>query len=262
MERVVDGKRVFAATGGQPFRSELPTVVFVHGAGMDHTIWILQTRWFAHHGRNVVAVDLPGHGRSEGPPLASIGALADWVTRFLDAAKIDQAALIGHSMGGLVALETAARAPARGWALGLLGVADRMAVHPDLLKAARVGEEVAIRLVAAWGFGRRAHVGGAKAPGLWMLGGGVRLLERGQPGVLATDLAACDGYADALDAASRIRCPALLVIAEMDRMTPPGAACGIERAIEGARTVVIGDSGHMMMVERPDETLRALAEAI
>ena len=262
MEHVVDGKRVFAATGGQTFKSELPTVMFLHGAGMDHTVWTLQTRWFAHHGRNVVAVDLPGHGRSEGPPLASIGALADWVVHFRDAAKIDKAALIGHSMGALVAIETAARAPPRIWALGLLGVADRMAVHPDLLKAARSGEEVAIRLVAAWGFGRRAHVGGAKAPGLWMLGGGVRLLERGRPGVLATDLAACDSYVGAPEAASRIRCPTLLVLAEMDRMTPPGAARGIERAIAGARTVVIGDAGHMMMVERPDDTLRALADAV
>lgn len=262
MEHVVDGKRVFAATGGQMFKAEPPTLVFLHGVGMDHTVWTLQTRWFAHHGRNVFAVDLPGHGRSDGPPLASIAALADWVTRFLDAARIDKAALVGHSMGGLVALETAARAPARVWALGLLGVADRMPVHPDLLRAARAGEDVAIKLVAAWGFGRRAHVGGAKAPGLWMLGGGVRLLERGQAGVLAIDLAACDGYVGALDAATRIRCPTLLVLGDMDRMTPPGAARGIERAIDGARAVIIGDTGHMMMVERPDETLRALAEAV
>ncbi len=262
MEVVVAGRRVFAASGGKPLRSELPSVVFIHGAGMDHTVWNLQTRWFAHHGRNVLALDLPGHGRSEGPPLGSIDALAEWLPGLLDAARVAQAALVGHSMGALVALETAARHPSRVWALALLGVADRMPVHPGLLKSAREGGHEAIDLIASWGFGRRAHLGGARAPGLWMVGGGVRLLERGPAPALAVDLAACDAYTGAVAAASKIRCPAVMITAELDRMTPPGAAAGLARTIAGVRQVVLKGTGHMMMVEQPDQTLDALAETI
>jgi pimeloyl-ACP methyl ester carboxylesterase len=99
MEIAVDGKAVFAATGGRSFDPALPSLAFVHGAAMDHTVWALQTRYFAHHGRNVLAVDLPGHGRSDGPALDSIGALADWLARLLDALGVERAALAGHSMG-------------------------------------------------------------------------------------------------------------------------------------------------------------------
>src|SRR5262249_32246719 len=171
---------------------------------MDHSVWQWQSRYFAHHGRSVLAVDLPGHGRSAGPALGSIAALAAWTVALLDAARLDKAALVGHSLGALIALETAARAPTRVWALAMLGVASRMPVHPDLLAAARAGDHAAIDLIAAWGYGRRQHLGGARAPGLWMLGGGIRLLERGPKGGLAASLAACDAYAGARDAAARV----------------------------------------------------------
>jgi pimeloyl-ACP methyl ester carboxylesterase len=113
MDFVVDARTVFAAGGGKAFKPGLPTVIFIHGAGMDHTVWTLQTRFFAYHGRNVLALDLPGHGRSAGPALPSVGALADWLLRAMDAFKLEKAALVGHSMGALIALEAAARAPAR-----------------------------------------------------------------------------------------------------------------------------------------------------
>lgn len=260
MDLTVAGKPVFAATGGQPIRSELPTIVFLHGSGMDRTVWTLQTRYFAHHGRNVLAVDLPGHGRSAGPALETIEALADWVVALLDAAKLDKAALVGHSLGALVALEAAARAPTRVWALALLGIAQRMPVHPDLLAAARAGDHQAIDLVAAWGYGRRQHLGGHRAPGLWMLGGGIRVLERGPAGALAASLAACDTYRGAPDAAKRVRCPVLIVAGAADRMTPPAGAHTLAGMIEDARVTVIPDCGHMMMVERPDATLDAIKE--
>lgn len=262
MELTVDGKRVFVATGGKAFKPELPSIVFIHGAGMDHTVWILQTRFFAHHGRNVLAVDLPGHGRSEGPALRSIGELADWIARFLDAARVDKAALVGHSMGALVALEAAARAPSRIWALGLLGAAAKMPVHPDLLRAAKAGEHDAIDLIASWGFGRRAHVGGAQAPGTWMMGSGIRLIERGPDGVLGTDLAACNDYLVALDSAAKVTCPVLLILGEIDRMTPPSGARELAGRFPDSRTVVVPGAGHLMMIEQPDHTLDALAETV
>lgn len=262
MELDVDRRRVFVSTGGRPFDPVHPTVLFLHGAGMDHTEWMLQARYFAHHGRGVLAADLPGHGRSAGPALRSIGELAEWVLRLLDAAQAPRAALVGHSMGALVALETAARAPGRIWALGLLGVATRMPVHADLQQAADANRHDAVELVASWGFGRRAHLGGARAPGTWMLGAGLRLLERAPPGTLAAGLAACNAYLGALDAAAKVTCPTLLLLGEIDRMTPPPAARDLATRISDVRTVILPRAGHMMMVEQPDATIDALAEVI
>lgn len=232
--------------------------MFVHGAGLDHTIWQLQTRYFAHHGRSVLAVDLPGHGRSEGPPLASIRELAGWLRDLIASVGARTAALVGHSMGAFVTLTAAAETPERVSALALLGVAARMPVHPELLDAARRDDHLAFDLVTSWGFGRKSHFGGHRGPGLWMTGGGVRLLERNAPGVLATDLAACDGFAEATQLACAIRCPTLLVLADRDRMTPLRGATELAEKVAGTRTVVLSECGHMMMVEKPDETLDAL----
>jgi pimeloyl-ACP methyl ester carboxylesterase len=262
LDLTVDGRKVFAATGGQTPRPERPAVVFIHGSGMDHTVWTLQTRYFAHHGRAVLALDLPGHGRSAGPALPSIEDLADWVLRVLAAAGFARAALVGHSMGALVALEAAARVSDRVWALGLIGIGERMPVHPDLLNAAAANDHDAIDLVAAWGFGRPAHLGGARAPGTWMLGSGIRLLERAAPGVLGTDLAACNAYQGALGAAAKLRCPVLLLSGDADRMTPASGAVALAKKIADARTLVLPGAGHMMMVEQPDATLNALAEIV
>src|SRR5471030_2767010 len=113
MQLTVNGIEAFAATGGQPFDPKLPAVVFLHGAGFDHSAWALHSRWFAHHGFGVLAPDLPGHGRSGGAPLPTIADMADWTAALLDAAGVAKAKLVGHSIGSLVALETAARHPAR-----------------------------------------------------------------------------------------------------------------------------------------------------
>jgi pimeloyl-ACP methyl ester carboxylesterase len=262
MDLAVDGAGVFAATGGRRFDPALPTVVFLHGAGMDHTAWALQARFFAHHGRAVLAVDLPGHGRSDGAPLTSIALLAAWTFRLLDAAGAATAALVGHSMGALIALEAAATSPSRVRSLALLGIAERMPVHPDLQASADAGEQLAPELVAAWGHGRSGHVGGNPAPGLWMMGGALSLLERAPRGALATDLAACNGYGGSLSAAARVACPALLLLGAADRMTPPAKARPLAAAIKGARTVVLPDAGHMLMTERPDAVIDALQDAI
>jgi len=166
VELRVDGKPVFAATGGRAFSAGQPAVVMIHGAGMDHIVWALPARSLAHRGRAVLAIDLPGHGRSAGPALASIAEMAAWLVRFLDAAGIGQAALCGHSMGSLIALETAAAAPDRVTRLALLGVAARMPVHPDLLAAAKADPELAADLITSWGHGPVGHFGGQPVPGL------------------------------------------------------------------------------------------------
>jgi pimeloyl-ACP methyl ester carboxylesterase len=257
MEIKVDAKRVFAATGGKDFDPALPCIVFLHGAGMDHTVWALQTRYFAWHGYGVLAVDMPGHGKSEGPALTSIGDMADWVWALCDAAKVKDAALVGHSMGTLIALEAAARAPTRARGLGLVATGAKMPVHPDLQAAADAEAHKAYDLVVDWGFGQRCRMGGNKAPGLWMSGGATRLLERGTDRALAKDFAACAVYEGALDAAAKVACPAVVVAGAGDKMTPAKAGRAVADAIEGAAFVTI-DCGHMHMIEKPDETLDAL----
>ncbi len=258
MKLAVAGREVFAATGGRPFDPALPAVVFVHGAGGDHIVWALQTRWFAHHGRAVLAVDLPGHGRSDGPPLGSVQEIADWLVAVLDAAGADEAALVGHSMGALAALDCAARHPARVRGLALLGVAPQMPVHPDLLAAAAAGEQVAHDLITDWSLGRRAHLGGSTAIGMWMAGGSDALLATNRPGVLATDLEASNAYDGALDAAAQVRCPTLVLLGSDDRMTPRREGEKLAAAIGGARLEVLAGAGHSLMAERPDDVLAAL----
>ena len=137
----IDGHDAYCYTGGKPFDAALPTVVFIHGAQNDHSVWILQTRYFAHHGFSVLAVDLPGHGRSQGPALKSVEAMADWLLRVLDAAGVQTASLVGHSMGSLIALETQAKAPARVAKLALVGTAYPMKVSDTLLNAALNDEQ-------------------------------------------------------------------------------------------------------------------------
>ena len=257
MELSVQGKKVYAATGGKAFDPALPAVVFLHGAGCDHTVWALQTRWFAWHGRSVLAVDLPGHGRSEGPALDEIGALADWVVALLDAARVQSAALVGHSMGALVSLETAARRPDRVRALALCGCAAEMPVSEKLLNPALAGEHLAYELITAWGLGRRAQIGGAEAPGTWMAGGTLRLLEHGKKGVVGIDLRACDRYKGAAAAVAKVKVPTVLVLGDNDRMSPPKAAAPLA-AIPGAKTILLEKAGHMLMTEQPGRTLDAL----
>ncbi len=260
MEIAAAGRALFAATGGRDFDPALPCAVFIHGAGMDHTVWALQTRWFAHHGRNVLALDLPGHGRSAGPGLRRIEDMADCMLAALAAAGAGRFALIGHSMGALVALEAAARAGPALAGLALLGMTPRMPVHPDLLAAAEAGAHGAVELMVGWSLGRPAQLGGNDAPGLWLTGEALRLLERAPGSSLAADLAACDAYRGALAAAGRVTAPTLLLLGGDDRMTPAAKAVDFARAFAAGRSEVLPRVGHMMMLEDPMRTLAALRE--
>src|SRR5947199_4426600 len=246
MQLTVNGSQTFAATGGQPFDASLPTVVFLHGAGFDHSAWALHSRWFAHHGFGVLAPDLPGHGRSSGKSLPTIAEMADWTAALLDAAGAARAKLVGHSMGSLIALETAARHPAKVSALGLIGPAAAMTVASDLLKAAEANDRSAIDMVSIWGLGFQAELGGSLAPGLWMHFGAQRVLEQCRPGVLFNDLSACNAYQGALAAAAQITVPATLILGERDMMTPARAGKALAAALANSRTVVLRGAGHMM----------------
>jgi pimeloyl-ACP methyl ester carboxylesterase len=258
MKFIVNGHAVFATTGGTHFDPARPAVIFLHGAGFDRTAWRLQTRWFAHHGRSVLAVDFPGHGWSDGAALTSIAALADWTADLIVASGLEQAALVGHSMGALVALDCASRHPAKVRALGLCGVASEMPVHPEMLESAKANTAKVQELITFWGIGHTLHRGGMVSPGLWLRRESLAVLAANRPGVIHADLAACTAYKDATARAREVKCPTVLVLGDSDLMTPLAKGKALAAAMTNATAIVIPDCGHFMMVERPDETLAAL----
>jgi pimeloyl-ACP methyl ester carboxylesterase len=259
MQFRIDGQSVFASHGGRSHEPGKPLALFVHGAGLDHSVWALQSRWLAFHGWNVLALDLPGHGRSEGPPLRSVGALSKWIAALTVAAGAERATLIGHSMGSLIALDVAGRYPERVQSMVLIGASAAMPVHQELLAAAAANDHSAIDMVNLWGFGFAAGLGGNRAPGVWMLGAGERMLERAQPGILHNDLAACNEYRDGTAVASQVVAPTLLICGERDLMTPLKGGRALAAIIPGAALVTLGGAGHMLMAERPYEVVEAIA---
>jgi pimeloyl-ACP methyl ester carboxylesterase len=260
MELTVKGKRAYAYTGGKNFDPALPSVVFCHGAQSDHSVWILQSRYLAHHGYGVLAPDLPGHGRSEGPALARVEDHADWIAAVLDAAGTKQASVVGHSMGSLVALECAARHAARVAKIALLATAYPMKVSAELLDATRDNEPVAQDMVNIWSHLAYAQYPSNPGPGFWVIGENLRLMQRQKPGVMHIDFSACNAYRGGAEAAAKIECPALFLIARRDVMTAARSAQAFAQTVKGARIVMIDGSGHNMMGEQPDEVLDALVE--
>lgn len=260
MECTVNGTPAYMYTGTHPVEPGRPTWLFVHGAGMDHSAWILQSRYFAFHGCNVLAVDLPGHGRSGGEPLATIEALADWLAAVLDAVGVDRARVVGHSMGGLAALDLAARHPRCVDALAMVGTGYPMPVAEPLLKAAQADDPAAGEMIMHWGLSPQSHLGGNQAPGLWLYGQGMRLLEASLPGALFTDLSACNAYQAGYERAAEVTARTHFVIGERDMMTPPKAGNALADAMGAApvsRTALRG-CGHMIPLERPNELLDEL----
>ncbi len=258
MRVTVAGHEVYGYTGGRALAAAQPTVVFVHGAANDHSVWALQSRYFAHHGRNVLAVDLPGHGRSAGAALASVDAIADWLPQVLDAAGVASAALVGHSLGSLATLACAARCPQRVTKIALLGPAVPMPVSDVLLAAAKADDHVAFELINGWSHSAGKQIGGNRVPGMWMTGGALRLMERTRPGVLHTDLVACHTYEGGLAAAAAVRCPALVLMGARDLMAPPRGAQALIGALADPHVVTLPGTGHALMAEQPDAVLDAL----
>ena len=261
MELDVHGHRAYAYTGGKPFDPALPCVVFIHGALHDHSAWTLLARWFAHHGHAVLAVDLPGHGRSGGPPLTSVELLADWLLAVLDAAGVARAALAGHSMGSLIALEAAAHAPARATRLAMIGTAYPMKVSDALLATARDDPLKAIDMVNAFSISSLASKPAYPGPGMWLHGSNRALMRRIQAGqtdinLFHRDFSVCNDYAGGLLAAAKVSCPVSLILGATDQMTQPKATAALAAALKAPVSTL--RSGHSLMAEAPDAMLAAL----
>ena len=255
MEFTVQDRVAYAYTANREIDPAKPTVVFIHGAGGDHAVSVLQSRYFAYHGRNAVAVDLPGHGRSQGKPLATIAELADWVLALLDVAGIAKATLVGHSMGSLTTLNFAARYPARIDKAVLIGTVVPMPVSQALLDASAGREHDAYDMINIWSHAPASHIGGNTVPGMWMMGSHLRLLERNAPGALHADFQACNGYATGFEDAVKVQCPTLLILGARDLMTPARKARELASKITASRTVLLPAAGHELMAEEPDRVL-------
>lgn len=285
----VDGKPAYAYTGGRPFDPALPLVVFIHGASHDHSVWVLQSRYLAHHGHAVLALDLPGHGRSAGPALTTVADQAAWVLRAIAAARgcadvsgdasdaaatadvgeaADRAAagppihLVGHSMGSLIALEASGQAdPGAGLAgIVLVGTAVPMKVSDALLATADEDEAKAFDMINFWSHSGLTHPPGAPGPGFSIFNQNRRLMERQASGVLAVDFRACNDYADGLARARQCPVPALLVLGALDQMTPVRATRDLVAALPRSHTVVVPAAGHALMSEQPERTLVAIRD--
>jgi pimeloyl-ACP methyl ester carboxylesterase len=254
---------VYAYTGGKIFDQAKPCIVFLHGAQNDHSVWILQSRYLANHGYAVLALDLPGHGRSSGPLLDCVEDMASWVLDVLASLEVKQATLVGHSMGSLIALEAAAKAPKAVNALALLGTANPMKVSDALLKACVESEPQAFDLINRFSHSSLSHLPGSPGPGFSVYWQGRRLMERQAPKVLVNDFSACNAYLGGEAAAAQVTCPTLILSGEKDAMTPPRAAQGLRDILAknlgaGLRHQLIKDCGHALMAEQPDVTLLAL----
>jgi len=251
----------YCYTGGKAFDAFLPCVVLLHGAQNDHSVWALQSRYLAHHGYGVLALDLPGHGRSAGPALRTVEEMADWVLAVMAAAGVPRAALVGHSMGSLIALEAAYRAPERVSRLALLGSTWPMKVSDTLLDAALNDEQAAIDMVNIWSHSSWAQKPSCPGPGFWVSGMSQRLMQRiaaqGEPRLFHTDFSACNGYRNGEVAARSVQCPVLFINGAKDMMTPARSAKALMAALPDARVATV-DAGHQMMAEQPDAILAQL----
>jgi pimeloyl-ACP methyl ester carboxylesterase len=265
MQLSAQGHTAWAYTGGKPFDANLPCVVFIHGALHDHSVWTLLARWFAHHGHAVLAVDQPGHQRSDGPVLPDVEALADWVLALLDAAGVARAALVGHSMGSLIALEAAARAPDRFTHLAMLGTAYPMKVSAALLDMARDDPLKAIDMTNAFSHSGFAAKPSYPGPGSWLQGGNRALMRRVLAGrtdlnLFHHDFGVCDRYAGGMQAAAAVRCPVSFIVGEYDQMTSPKLTREIAAALHAQ--VHHLPAGHALMQEAPESVLTLLRAAL
>jgi pimeloyl-ACP methyl ester carboxylesterase len=257
----VQGVDAYCYTGGKPFDAARPTAIFIHGAQNDHSVWALQSRYFAHHGFNVLALNLPGHGRSKGAAMDSVERMAAWVIEVMDAVGVAKAILIGHSMGSLIALEASFLAPARVSHLAMLGTTYPMKVSDALLDTSKNDEQAAIDMVNIFSHSSMAQKPSCPGPGFYVMGGARRLMQRmsqvNPAQLFHTDFFACNAYANGQVAAEAVRCPVLFIFGTKDMMTPARSTKTLTAAIPHGKVVQV-DAGHALMAEQPDAVLDAL----
>jgi pimeloyl-ACP methyl ester carboxylesterase len=252
---------VYIYTGTKSIDLTQPSIVMVHGAQHDHSVWILQSRYLAHHGYNVLAVDLPGHGKSGGAPLKTVEDIAMWLVQVIESIGISACHWIGHSMGSLAVLEAAAKRPKSALSVVLIGTAAPMRVSDLLLTAAKENEPEALAMINLWSHAMLTHTPGSPGPGFSVFVQNRRLMERQKPGVLLNDFSACNQYDGAMAAAKKLVCPVLCITGKNDQMTPPKASANLIETLRQVTTVqadLLTHCGHAAMSERPDAVLESI----
>ena len=262
MNFTVNGHSTYCYTGGKAFDAAKPTLIFIHGVLNDHSVWILQSRYLAHHGWNVLAVDLPGHCRSAGDPPVTVEEAADVILALMTAADLEKAALVGHSFGALIALEAASRAPHRVSQLILVGIAFPMKVSPALLTSSLNEPMKALEMVNVFSRATLAPPPSSMGPGTWVYGASMALGRRvlasnHRVNLFHTGFKACDSYTHGDEAMAQVTCPTLFVLGSVDQMTPPKAAQGLVKAARQGQVVYL-PGGHHQMNETPEPMLAAL----
>ena len=256
----VNGEQVFASTGGQPFDRERPAIVFLHGAGLDHSFWEQQSQFFVDHGYSVLCPDYPGHTQSDGSALESIEDLATWINELVVTAGARSVSVVGHSQGSLVALEYGARYAEKLRSISFVASGLATPVNPALIEAARNAPETAIEMMVGWGFSPAPNLPDDQVA--TMLEGGRSILRRNVPDALATDLVACDSYRNGRTAAKAIKCPCQVVLGGKDRMAPPKAGQELAEHLDAPELAIVESSGHMLPVEAPERCQQLLRDFI
>jgi len=256
----VDGRQAFATTGGRPFDTTRPTIVFLHGSGLDHTFWALYSRFFAFRHYSVLAPDFPGHTNSAGPPLTTIEAQADWLHAVVETLAMRDVSLVAHSQGCLVALEFASRFRTGLKSVSFIASGLATPVNQALIEAAENRPEAAIDMMISWGFGPAGHLHQGPIPGNSMAAGGRKVMRRNVPAALAADLRACNAYANGRHAAAAIDCPVQVILGGKDRMAPRKAGMELIAALHDPELHVIDECGHMVPLEAPNRCRACLRD--
>ena len=258
----VKGKQVFATTGGKPFDSSKPVVLFLGGSALDHTFWALHSRFFAFRNYSVLALDYPGHSHSEGPDLTTIEAMADWLNDVIESLDAQRLSIVGHSQGCLIALETISRYPDKVQTVSFIGSGLATPVNPALIAVAENDPPAAVDMMISWCFGAAGHLHQGPIPGNSMAAGGWKTMFRNAAAGLATDLKACNAYENGVAASAKISCPQQVILGGKDRMTPRKSGLQLVEHLADPELHIIRESGHMVPLEAPDACRSLLRDFI
>ena len=250
----IQNKRIYASNAGRGIESSKDTIVFLHGSGLSHIVWSLTEQFFSNKKFNVLSIDLPGHGNSEGPCLDSIEKIADWLEKVFEELKLKNIILVGHSQGCLEALEYSFKYKDRLKKIVFVGSSYRMPVNKDLIDLALDGDSDAVKLMMKWGYeGSKKFIGGNPVE---------KIIQspRDISEILAIDLIACNNYKNGLEAAKAISCPTLLILGELDKMVHLEAGKKFSDLVKNSITHIINGSGHMIMIEKAFEMREKVLE--
>ena len=245
---------MFVSTGGMDIDKNKPTVLLMHGSGLSHIVWSLHEQFYASHGFNVLAVDLPGHGNSEGPALKTIQEISDWIKLLMLKINIHKIIIIGHSQGSLVGIDFGSRYPELISKLVLVAGSYRMSVNNDLIELAEAGDEKAVLLMMKWGYeGSKAFIGGN--PVKKIINSSREIRE-----ILAVDLNACNNYKDGKESLEKINCPTLCIFGDSDKMVPLEIGDKMAKMIKNSEKKIISNCGHMIIFEKAFEMRKLVKE--